>query len=84
VATHHILKLLKAEFSHDPTNFLSEKEEVIYHILGFSGKLLTENRVLARKRVKINVLLEFLTCPHTLVSFWRPVIHALFSPIQVE
>jgi len=29
-------------------------------------------------------LLKFLTCPYLLVSFWRPVIHALFSPVQAE
>jgi len=32
----------------------------------------------------VEVLLKFLTCPYILVSFWRPVIHVLFSPVQVE
>jgi len=25
-----------------------------------------------------------LTCPYILISFWRPFIHALLSPVQVE
>jgi len=30
------------------------------------------------------VLLKSLTCPYISVSFWRPVRHAPFSPVQVE
>jgi len=32
----------------------------------------------------LKVLFKFLTCPYILVSFWRLVMHALFSPVQVE
>jgi len=30
------------------------------------------------------VPLKFLTRPYILFSFWRPVVHSLFSPVQVE
>jgi len=27
---------------------------------------------------------QVLTCPYILISFWRPIIHVLFSPVQVK
>jgi len=32
----------------------------------------------------LKVLVKFLTCPYTLNLFWRLVMRALFSPVQVE